>query len=74
MITKPKGCHDIYGQEAKKWQYVNKVIDATMEKYNYSYIRTPIFESSEVFHRGMGATSDVVLRKLMILKIVATVI
>ncbi len=63
MITKPKGCHDIYGQEAKKWQYVNKVIDATMEKYNYSYIRTPIFESSEVFHRGMGATSDVVTKE-----------
>ena len=33
MITKPKGCHDIYGTEAKKWQYVNKIIDSLMEKY-----------------------------------------
>ena len=52
MLVKPKGCHDIYGVEAKKWQYVNKVIDDLMNRYNYDYIRTPIFESSEVFHRG----------------------
>lgn len=63
MITKPKGCHDIYGKEAKKWQYVNKVIDSLMEKYNYDFIRTPIFESSEVFHRGMGETTDVVTKE-----------
>ena len=63
MITKPKGCHDIYGAEAKKWQYINSVIDALMEKYNYKYIRTPILESSELFHRGMGETTDVVTKE-----------
>ena len=63
MITKPKGCHDIYGKEAKNWQYVSKVIDALCEKYNYSMIRTPIFESSELFHRGMGDTTDVVTKE-----------
>lgn len=63
MITKPKGCHDIYGVTAKKWQYVNKMIDSLMEKYNYDFIRTPIFESSEVFHRGMGETTDVVTKE-----------
>lgn len=63
MITKPKGCHDIYGTEAKKWQYVNQVIDALMEKYNYEYIRTPIFESSELFHRGVGETTDIVTKE-----------
>ena len=63
MIIKPKGCHDIYGIEGKKWQYVNKVIDSLMEKYNYEFIRTPIFESSEVFHRGMGNTTDVVTKE-----------
>ncbi len=63
MITKPKGCHDIYGVTAKKWQYVSKMIDSLMEKYNYDFIRTPIFESSEVFHRGMGETTDVVTKE-----------
>ena len=49
MITKPKGTKDIYGMEAKCWQYVSRVIDEVMEKYNYNFIRVPVFESSEFF-------------------------
>ena len=60
MISKPKGTHDIYGDEARKWQYVSKVIDEVMFRYNYDFIRTPIFESSELFHRGVGETTDIV--------------
>lgn len=63
MITKPKGCRDIYGTEAKKWKYIEKIVDSVMEKYNYGYIRTPIFESSELYHRGVGATSDIVTKE-----------
>ena len=33
MITKPKGTYDIYGSEAKKWQYVNDIIDAFCSYY-----------------------------------------
>ena len=54
MIQRPKGTNDIYGREAKIWKCVEAVIDQVMEKYNYNYIRTPIFESSELFHRGIG--------------------
>ena len=63
MITKPKGTYDLTGINAKKWQYVNKVIDSMMEKYNYNYIRTPIFESSDLFHRGVGSGSDIVRKE-----------
>jgi len=63
MITKPKGCHDLYGIEAKKWKYIDKVIDSLMEKYNYTYERTPIFESSELFHRGVGESTDIVTKE-----------
>ena len=63
MITKPKGTKDIYGVEAKRWQYVSKVIDEVMEKYNYNFIRVPVFESSELFHRGVGETSDIVTKE-----------
>lgn len=63
MITKPKGTKDIYGSEAKKWQYVSKVIDEVMEKYNYKFIRVPVFESSELFHRGVGETTDIVTKE-----------
>lgn len=60
MITKPKGTYDLYGEQMKKWQYVSRVIDEIMEKYNYGLIRTPIFESTELFHRGVGDTTDIV--------------
>ncbi len=63
MITKPKGTYDLYGIDAKKRKYVNEVIDAICEKYNYSYIETPIFESSELFHRSVGESSDIVTKE-----------
>ena len=63
MITKPKGTKDIYGVEAKRWQYVSKVIDEVMEKYNYNFIRVPVFEASELFHRGVGETTDIVTKE-----------
>ena len=63
MIKKPKGCNDIYGHEAKVWKYVSTVVDSVMEKYNYGYIRTPIFESSELFHRGVGESTDIVTKE-----------
>ena len=63
MIQRQKGCNDIYGMEAKVWKYVDQVIDALMEKYNYNYIRTPIFEASELFHRGVGETTDIVTKE-----------
>ena len=63
MIQKQKGCNDIYGREAKVWKYVESVIDAAMEKYNYNFIRTPIFEATELFHRGIGESTDIVSKE-----------
>lgn len=63
MITKPKGTSDIYGKEAKIWKYVEEIVDGVMEKYNYNYIRTPIFESTELFHRGIGDSTDIVTKE-----------
>ncbi len=63
MITKPKGCKDIYGMDAKVWKYIERIIDSFMEKYNYGYLRTPIFESSELYHRGVGESSDIVTKE-----------
>lgn len=63
MIQRQKGCNDIYGREAKVWKYVDSVIDMVMEKYNYNYIRTPIIEATELFHRGIGDTTDIVTKE-----------
>ncbi|MBQ3021215.1 MAG: histidine--tRNA ligase [Bacilli bacterium] len=63
MITKQKGTYDVVGMDAKKRKYVCDVIDAICEKYNYTYIETPIFESSELFHRSVGESSDIVTKE-----------
>lgn len=63
MITKPKGTYDIYGKNAKYYNYINGVFSSICEYYNYEYIRTPIFEESELFHRGVGETTDIVSKE-----------
>ncbi len=63
MITKQKGTYDVFGIDAKKRKYVCEVIDSICEKYNYTYIETPIFESSELFHRSVGESSDIVTKE-----------
>ena len=63
MIKRQKGCNDITGRQAKIWKYVESVIDSLMEKYNYNYIRTPIIEATELFHRGIGNTTDIVTKE-----------
>ena len=63
MITKPKGTTDITGNDSLLWEYVNSVVATMMTNYNYEFIRTPIFEASELFHRSVGETSDIVRKE-----------
>ena len=63
MITKPKGCVDVMGDESLLWEYVNDVVSTMMRTYNYEFIRTPIFEASELYHRSVGESSDIVKKE-----------
>ena len=63
MITKPKGTYDVFGLEARKWAKLEEVIRKVCGLFNYQEIRTPIFESSEVFHRDVNDTSDMVTKE-----------
>ena len=63
MIQKAKGTYDVFGEYGKKLLYVEELIEGLMEKYNYEYFRTPIFESSNLFHRGVGETTDIVTKE-----------
>ncbi len=63
MIQKPKGTYDVYGNYGKNLLYLRDLIQTLMEKYNYQYIRTPMFESSELYHRGVGETTDIVSKE-----------
>ncbi len=63
MITKQKGTDDIFGLRAKKWKYICNVVDEVCSLYNYNYIQTPVFEASELFHRGIGESTDIVTKE-----------
>ena len=63
MIQRPKGTYDVYGSLAKKQDYVKRMFGAVCESYNFGYIETPIFERSELFHRGVGETTDIVTKE-----------
>lgn len=63
MIQKPKGTYDLNGVESKKTLYLQTLLEGLMEKYNYQYLRTPIFEATELFHRGVGETTDIVSKE-----------
>src|SRR3990167_5867570 len=67
----PKGTFDIlpYGVEDKwqlssYWQYVENVARKISSQYGYGEIRTPIYESTELFDRGVGETSDIVTKEM----------
>lgn len=63
MIQKPKGTYDVYAKKGEELIYLENLIKSLMEKYNYQYVRTPMFESSELFHRGVGETTDIVSKE-----------
>ena len=63
MINKAKGVYDLYGDNAKRRIVVKNFIEEMMEKFNYEYIETPIFEASTLFHRGVGEGSDIVRKE-----------
>lgn len=63
MIQKPKGTYDVYGELGRRVLYIENLLKALMEKYNYEYFKTPVFESSDLFHRGVGETSDIVSKE-----------
>lgn len=63
MLQKPKGTYDIYGKRSLMMNYLKEVFNNLIDKYNASYFETPMFESSELFHRGVGETTDIVSKE-----------
>ena len=63
MIAKPKGTYDLMGVDAKIYTYISHEIEDMMANFNYELIRTPIFEASELFHRSVGETTDIVTKE-----------
>lgn len=64
MIRSPRGTNDILPNEIIKWQYLEDSIRKVTNNFGYREIRTPIFESTEVFSRSIGDTSDIVNKEM----------
>lgn len=73
QYTSPKGTFDILPsvlqeddqwKESARWQYLEEVMRKTAADYNFQEIRTPLFESTELFVRGVGDSSDIVNKEM----------
>ena len=60
MINIPKGTKDVLPAESYKWHYVEKLMRETAELFCLKEVRTPTFEHTERFLRGVGDATDVV--------------
>ena len=64
ITTRPKGTQDVLPEESGKWQFVEQTVRDAAEKCGFSLIRTPIFEHTELFLRGVGETTDIVNKEM----------
>ena len=64
MINKPRGTEDVLPKDSGLWQKVENIARETAGLFGYKEIRTPVFESTELFQRGVGDTTDVVQKEM----------
>lgn len=64
MIQIPKGCKDVLPSQAYQWQYLEVKAREIAAAYAFKEIRTPVFEHTELFSRGVGDTTDIVNKEM----------
>ena len=65
VITKKiKGTEDVLPKDSYRWQFVEDVMRKESASYGFKEIRTPVFEHTELFARGVGQTTDVVQKEM----------
>lgn len=64
MLQKPKGTKDILPQDSYLWQCLEEKVKEILRIYGYEEIRVPVFETTELFERGVGDTTDVVQKEM----------
>ena len=64
MIQKQKGTKDIFFEEIELWEKIEENIKEICNEYNIKQIRTPIFEATELFARGVGDETDIVNKEM----------
>lgn len=65
LITKRiKGTQDVLPRESYRWHFIKKVLSDEAKNFGYKEIRTPVFENTKLFERGVGETTDVVQKEM----------
>ena len=64
LTGRPRGTNDFLPGETSRWQYLERTLLQTAELYGFKEIRTPTFEHTELFQRGVGDTTDVVTKEM----------
>ena len=65
LITKKiKGTEDVLPKQSYRWQFIEKIMREESRAYGFKEIRTPVFEHTELFARGVGQTTDVVQKEM----------
>ena len=64
IIQSIKGTKDILPDQSHRWQALKDIIRSTMDHYGYDEIRTPVFERTELFARGVGEETDIVSKEM----------
>ena len=67
-IKAPRGTADILPEESPKWQAIEQIARDTAELFHFAEIRTPVYEHTELFHRGVGETTDIVQKETFTFK------
>ncbi len=64
MMKAITGTKDILPDEIGKWRKLEKIVINTFRNYNYKEIRTPVFEETKIFSRGIGESTDIVSKEM----------
>ncbi len=64
FIKVPKGTQDVLPENISKWYYIEGIIKEILNKYGYKEIRTPYFEYTDLFVRGIGESTDIVTKEM----------
>jgi len=64
MIKAVRGTRDLLPPDTELWNFVDHKVREVFARYNYHEIRTPLFESTELFARGVGEETDIVSKEM----------
>ncbi|MGE5351560.1 MAG: histidine--tRNA ligase [Acidobacteriota bacterium] len=64
MIKAITGTKDILPSDVSKWKFAESIINRTMQGFNYKEVRTPVFEETALFSRGIGEATDIVSKEM----------